>query len=218
MKRKLQIGVIGLGKFGLKVGQVLTDLGHEVMGIDMADSKIREAQHIFSRVYQLDATHKDALEQVRVQDLEYVVVSVGDSISASVMIVMYLKEMGVTNVFAKAIHKDHEKILLKIGANEVIIPEYMAATHMANTIAMPGFVEYLPFDQSMALKEFTVSAWKGKTLRDIDVTNTYGIQIIAVKKASIPGYKFIPKASDVLQEGDCIVALGDMNDLLAVKP
>lgn len=218
MKNKLQIGVIGLGKFGLKVGRILTDLGHEVMGIDSKEDKIKEAQHIFSRVYMMDATNKEALEQVRIQDMDYVVISVGDSISVSIMTAMYLKEVGVENICAKAVHQDHEKLLYKIGVNEVIIPEHMAASHIANKIAKPGIVEYLPFDKSMVLKELKVSEWKGKTIRQIDATNKYGIQILAVKKTDSEHYKFIPKADDVLEDGDFLVALGDMDTLLSIKP
>jgi trk system potassium uptake protein TrkA len=218
MKTKMQIGIIGLGKFGLKVGQTLTGLGHEVMGIDQSEKRVKDAQHDMQRVYMLDATNKEALEQVRIQDMEYVLVSVGESIAVSAMVVMYLKELGVKNVFAKAIHSDHEKLLHKIGVTEVIIPEYMAANHLANRIAKPGFVEYLPFDKSMALKEFKVSRWAGKTLRQIDVTNTHGVQIIALKPAGEEHYRFIPRADDKLAEGDCMVILGDMDILLNLKP
>jgi len=218
MKKKLQIGIIGLGKFGLRVGTVLSEMGHDVIGIDSKEDKVKNAQYILSQVYQMDAANKDALEQIRIQDLQYVIVSVGDSIAVSIMVAMYLKELEVEKVLVKAIHADHEKLLRKIGVDEVIIPEYMAANQTANKIAMPGIVEHLPFDREMALKEFKVDKWSGKTLREVDVTNKLGVQIIATRKKDEQHYKFIPKAGDVLEEGGNFVAIGHMDDLLSVDP
>jgi trk system potassium uptake protein TrkA len=119
---KSQIGIIGLGKFGLRFGQFLISLGHEVLGVDEDGDKVKMAQHSFTQVYEADAMNREALKQIRIHDLEHVLISVGDSIAASVMISMYLKELGVPKVWVKAIHADHEKLLQKIGADEVFIP------------------------------------------------------------------------------------------------
>lgn len=215
---KLQIGVIGLGKFGLKFGHTLASLGHEILGVDIDQDKIKSAQDIFTQVYHADAINREALEQIRINDLGHVLISVGDSIAASVMITMYLKELGVPKVWAKAVHKDHEKLLRKIGADEVIIPEHMAAHQIANRIAMPGFIEYLPFDQSMAVKEFTIKNWIGKTLVELNLTNTHNIQVIAVRRNRENHYHYIPKANESFNEGDVFVAIGKATQLEKVKP
>ncbi|XOF33582.1 MAG: potassium channel family protein [Candidatus Electrothrix sp. YB6] len=215
---KLQIGIIGLGKFGLKFGRTLIDLGHEVLGVESDPEKVRNAQHVLTQVYQVDAMSQEALEQIRLQDLEHVLISVGDSIAASIMISMYLKELGVAKVWAKAINKDHEKLLYKIGVDEVVIPEYMAAKQIAGQIAMPGFMDYLPFDESMAVKEFTIKAWEGKNLQELNLTNTFGIQVIAVRRSGDTGYHYIPKATEAFHEGDNFVAIGEVSRLSRVEP
>ncbi|MCF6290425.1 MAG: TrkA family potassium uptake protein [Desulfobacterales bacterium] len=215
---KLQVGIIGLGKFGLKFGQTLIDLGHEVLGIDNDREKIKTAQHSLTQVYQTDAMNREALEQIRIHDLEHVLISVGDSIAASVMISMYLKELGSPRVWAKAIHKNHEKLLHKIGVDEVIIPEFMAAKQIANRIAMPGFIEHLPFDKSMAVKEFSVEHWAGKSLRQIDITSSFDIQVIAVRSNGKEEYQYIPKADKVFHRGDSFVAIGKISQLAKIKP
>jgi trk system potassium uptake protein TrkA len=161
---------------------------------------------------------REALEQIRIQDLEHVLVSVGDSIAASVMITMYLKELGVAKVWAKAINKDHEKLLYKIGVDEVVIPEFMAAKQIASRIAMPGFIEYLSFDRSMAVKEFTVKRWAGKSLIELNLPNTFGIQIIAVRRNGSKRYEYIPKADELFQEGDNFVAIGRVAQLGKMVP
>ncbi len=215
---KLQIGIVGLGKFGLKFGQHLVALGHEVLGVESDPDKVKNAQYILTQVFQTDAMSREALEQIRIQDLEHVLVSVGDSIAASIMISMYLKELGVPKVWAKAINKDHEKILYKIGVDEVVIPEYMAAKQIASRIAMPGFIEYLSFDKSMAVKEFSVKRWVGKSLKELNLTNTFGIQIIAVRRQSDKKYQYIPKADEQFQEGDNFVAIGKVAQLGKIVP
>jgi trk system potassium uptake protein TrkA len=215
---KLQIGIVGLGKFGLKFGQSLVALGHEVLGVESDPDKVKNAQHILTQVVQTDAMSREALEQLRIQDLEHVLVSVGDSIAASVMISMYLKELGVAKVWAKAINKDHEKLLYKIGVDEVVIPEYMAAKQIASRIAMPGFIEYLSFDKSMAVKELSVKRWAGKSLKELNLTNSFGIQVIAVRRKGERRYQYIPKADELFQEGDHVVAIGKISQLGKVAP
>ncbi len=215
---KLQIGIVGLGKFGLKFGQSLVALGHEVLGVETDPDKVKNAQHILTQVVQTDAMSREALEQIRIQDLEHVLVSVGDSIAASVMISMYLKELGVPKVWAKAINKDHEKLLYKIGVDEVVIPEYMAAKQIASRIAMPGFIEYLSFDKSMAVKELSIKRWAGKSLKELNLTNTFGIQVIAVRRQDEKKYQYIPKADELFQEGDHVVAIGKVSQLGKIVP
>lgn len=215
---KLQIGIVGLGKFGLKFGQSLVALGHEVLGVETDPEKVKNAQHILTQVFQTDAMSREALEQIRIQDLEHVLVSVGDSIAASIMISMYLKELGVAKVWAKAINKDHEKLLYKIGVDEVVIPEFMAAKQIASRIAMPGFIEYLSFDRSMAVKEFSIKRWAGKNLKELNLTNLFGIQVIAVRRNGDRKYEYIPKADAPFQEGDSFVAIGKIAQMGKIAP
>ncbi len=215
---KLQVGIIGLGKFGLKFGQILTELGHEVLGIDSDPASVQGAQRLLTQVFQADAMNRAALEQIRIHDLEYVLVSVGDSIAASAMISMYLKELGVVKVWVKAVNKDHEKLLHKIGVDEVVIPEYMAASQMANRIAMPGFIEHLPFDKTMGVQEFLIDNWSGMSLRELDITNTFDVQVIAVRNSETSDYRYIPKADQIFRRGDRFVAIGKISQLAKIKP
>jgi len=217
-KDKLQVGVIGLGKFGYKFGKTLVELGQTVVGVDSDPDKIKRAQQIFTQVYSADATNKKALEQLGMADFSHVLVSVGDSIAASSMISMYLKELGVPMVLVKAVNSDHEKLLRKIGADEVIVPEHHAAREFANRLAVPGFIEHLPFDKDVALKEFPVKNWENMTLRDLDITNRFNVQIIAVRKRGEPKYRYIPKASDTLRAGDTVVVMGLTEHLARLEP
>jgi len=217
MAAKLLVGVIGLGKFGFWFGQSLVELGHEVLGVDVNPDNVRRAQNTFSQVYQADAMDKEALKQIGFTDVTHALVSVGESISASTMISMYLKELEISNVWVKAVHSDHKKLLNKIGVDKVIIPEQVAAQQLANRVAIPGFIDYLPFDHTMVLKELKVKEWAGRTLRDIDLTNRYDIQVIAIKKAGDNRFRFIPKADDTVGEGDTMIVIGPSEGLSEIK-
>ena len=217
MARKPQIGVIGLGKFGYKFGITMLNLGHQVLGIDSEPENIERAQKVFTQVFQADATRKQALEQMGISDMTHILVSVGDSIAASTMISMYLKELGVENVWVKAINEDHAKLLGKIGVDEVVIPEHIAAQQLADRIHMPGLIERLPFDSEMIIREMTIDKFAGKTLRAIDLTNRFNVQVIAIKKNRASSFEYIPKADDKLNQDDKIVVIGSVKALSGIR-
>ena len=208
MAPKIQAGVIGLGKFGLKFAETLVELGHDVIGVDKNEKNIKQAQQILPHVYKADASNKKALIQIGIGDCTHALVSTGQSISASTMISMYLKEIGVPVVWVKALHADHKKLLEMLKVDKVIIPEHSAAREFANRMVVPGFIKYLPFGDDIALKKLDVKEWAGSTLRELDLTNRFRVQILSLKKAGSDSYVFIPRADLRLKEGDTLVAIG----------
>ena len=218
MTGKPQICVIGLGKFGYNFGMALLKLDHQVIGIDMDQVSIQRAQSDFTQVYVADVSQKQVLEQIGFSDITHVLISVGDSISTSAMVTMYLKEMGVPNIWVKAINEDHGKLLKKVGADDVIIPEHMAAELLADRIDLPGIIQRLPFDAEMAIREISIDSFSGKTLREIDLTNKFNCQVIAVRRNGKSGYRYIPKADDILNRGDSLIIIGSRDSLSAIDP
>jgi trk system potassium uptake protein TrkA len=218
MSVKPQICVIGLGKFGYKFGITLVQLGYQVIGVDYKAEHIKKAQNLYTQVFMADATQKLALEQIGVADMTHILVSVGDSISASSMITLYLKELELKNIWVKATNEDHAKLLKKIGANEVIIPEHIAAEQLANRIDIPGLIQKLPFDAEMVIREITIEKLSKKTIREIDLTNKFNVQIIGLKRKNEINYKYIPRADDQLFHGDTIIVIGKKKALLRIRP
>lgn len=218
MARELEIGIIGLGKFGLNLGKTLVELGHNVLGLDSDPDNIRRAQSVLTKVYQLDARDKHALAQVNVQTMHHVAVSVGHSMDASILISLYLKEMGVPKIWVKAISEDHEKILRHIGVDEVIFPEKYAAIQMAHRVARPGLIEHLPFGRDVVMWELTVKDWAGQNLRQLALPSRAGAQVLAVKHEASEQYDFVPRADEPLKAGDKLVLLGRESALSGLKP
>lgn len=219
MARELEIGVIGLGKFGLNLGKSLVELGHSVLGLDSDPDNVRRAQAVLTKVYQLDARDKRALEQVNIHSMSHVAVSVGHSMDASILISLYLKEMGVPKIWVKAISEDHEKILRHIGVDEVIFPEKYAAIQMAHRLARPGLIEHLPFERDVVIWELEVQRWAGHSLRELELPSRHGTQVIAVRHPGAgESYDFVPQAGLILREGDRLVVLGREETLNGLRP
>ncbi len=210
-KKRLQVGVIGLGKFGRHFAEELMAFGHEVLGLDSNPAHIKQAQDNLTQVFLADAREKEVLEQTGIGELEYVMVSVGDSVSASAMISMFLKELEVKNVWVKARNSDHQKLLEKIGADRVVIPEDLAAKQLADRLTHPGFVDYLPFDKDLIIQELTIRRSAGYTLRQLDLSNRKKILVIAIRPVAGGDPIFIPPPDKELVAGDILVTIGHRN-------
>ncbi|HEB50947.1 MAG TPA: TrkA family potassium uptake protein [Desulfobulbus sp.] len=214
---KKEVAVIGLGKFGFYFARTLSELGISVIGIDSRASRVQQARDVLTQVYRADATSADALAQVGIGDIPHVLVSVGDSIAASSMICLYLKEQGVERVWVKAVSPDHQRLLYKLGVDEVIIPEQFAAVQLASRVAIPGFLQYASFDSDLSFQELVVDRWAGRSLRDLDLTNRRGIQVIAIRGENEKKFRFLPGADHVLRKGDHLVVIRRTNDISEIR-
>ncbi len=215
---KYEIGIIGLGKFGFYLAKSLVDLGHEVIGLDRDPEKVKRAQEILTQVFEGDATDRTVLLQLGFQDLNHVIISVGHSMEASILIALHLKELGAKDIWCKAMSDDHEKVLNKIGVDHVIFPERFAAEQLARSLVIPGLIDYLPIGKGVILKEVTVDKWEGKTLKELDLTNRFEVQVIAIKSQKDKEFTFVPKANQRLKKGDVLVIIGKEEKIQSITP
>jgi trk system potassium uptake protein TrkA len=212
-----EFGVVGLGKFGLSLARSLMTHGQKVVGVDSDPDKVKTAAEVLTQAYQAEAVDKTALEQLGFGELQEVIVSTGHNMEASILITLFLKELGCKSVTVKAMSRDHEKVLIKVGANSVIFPERYAAEQLAAKLAVPGLIDYLPLGTNVILKELTVENWAGKSLRDLDLTNSFGIQVVAVKGLEDKQFVFVPSADTPLQKGDILAVIGRGEKLLELE-
>jgi len=217
MSKKLEIGVIGLGKFGFALASALAELGHDVVGVDRDRDQVRKAQDSLSQVYQVDATDEKALEQIGFKDLDQVIVSTGDSMEASILVVLNLQTLGVEKVWVKAISQAHERVLYKLGVPFVVFPEEYVALQLAHRIAVPGLHDYLGLGKDVVTREILVQEWVGKTLRELNLTNTYHVQVIAYRHAGADAFSFVPEADREFEEGDVLVLLGKTENVMKIE-
>ncbi|MBU1249046.1 MAG: TrkA family potassium uptake protein [Proteobacteria bacterium] len=213
MAKRIEVGVIGLGKFGFALAETLKEIGHDVIGIDGNMEKVRRAKTLLNQVYQADGTDRIALEQIGLKDIENVVVSIGNSMGNSILVAMNLLELGVPNLWVKAISEEHERVLKRLGVDNVIFPEQFMARQLAHRLAFPGLLDYLPLGSGVMLSEAEVDRWDGKTIRELALPSMHSIQIVALKKAGSPSFSFVPQATEKLSKGDILVLLGDTKNL-----
>jgi trk system potassium uptake protein TrkA len=219
-----QFAVIGLGRFGYSVAETLIKKGYEVLAIDSDEAKIEAVSDFATYAVQCDATDERALKAVSVQNVDVAVVSIGENIEASILIVMTLKELGVKEIMAKAVTRLHGKILTNMGVTEVIYPERDAAIRLAHRLIAPNVLEYLELAQGYSIEEIEVPGqFVGKPLREASIRTTYGINVIAIKRRvtklvrgewqNVEEMNVNPDAEDILQKGDVMVIVGKEEDL-----
>lgn len=217
MAKKMEIGVVGLGKFGFSLASAMVELGHDVVGVDRSEANVRRAQGVLTQVYQADATDEKALEQIGFKELETVVVSTGSSMEASILVVLNLQSLGVDQIWVKAMSEEHERVLYKLGVPFVVFPEAFVAFQLAHRLAAPGLHDYLGLGRDVVTREILVDQWTGKTLRELNLTNTYSVQVIAYRHAGESDFTFVPQADRALEEGDVLVLLGNTKDVMKIS-
>ncbi|UCC38924.1 MAG: TrkA family potassium uptake protein [Candidatus Aminicenantes bacterium] len=210
----MKFAVIGLGSFGSNVAKTLYEKGNEVLAVDNDKDKIEEVKTFVSHAVSMDAADKENLQALGIQDMDVVVVSLGPDMEASILTVLYLNEVGAKRVVAKALTEDHAKILQAVGATEVIYPEKDMAIKTATKLSSPNVLEYLPLISGFGIQEIAPpEKFVGKSLRDLDLRNKYGIQVIAIKEIIPERTTFVPRADFVIKDSDVLVVIGDEKKL-----
>ncbi|MCC6478680.1 TrkA family potassium uptake protein [Sphingorhabdus sp.] len=120
---KKSVAVIGLGRFGEAVALRLVELGHEVVGIDGSAEIVQKLADDLPHVVQADSTEAEALRALGVNEVDYAVVAIGSSLEGSVLSVLALQELGITDIWAKASTRQHGLILSRLGVSKVVFPE-----------------------------------------------------------------------------------------------
>ncbi len=206
--------VIGLGTVGYYVARTLGERGLPVLGVDMDESRVDAIKQFVQKAVIADARIRDNLENLGLADMDAVVVCLGNNIEASVMVTFYLRELGVKEIIVRAVSEDHAKILNIIGASEIIFPERDLAVRVAQRLENPNVLEYIPLMPGMGIIELAPpKSFLGKTLRDLDLRNRYGVQVIIVKELVPERLVVIPRADQKIKESDVLVVLGTDEDL-----
>uniref|UniRef100_A0A7V3ZTU9 TrkA family potassium uptake protein n=1 Tax=candidate division WOR-3 bacterium TaxID=2052148 RepID=A0A7V3ZTU9_UNCW3 len=217
--------VIGLGRFGSQLAKALLDEGFEVIVIDKDDERVSEFSEKASGALILDATDEKALKEAGISEVDCCVVSVGQKIDASILIVMHLKTLGVKEVVVKAVDELHAEILKRIGADKVILPEKETAVRLAKTYRSKRFFEVLEVNPEYTIVETSApNRFANKTLKELRLREDYGITVILIKRKSpylnekgLPVMKeeiiVSPKGEDFIFENDILIILGKEKDL-----
>ena len=212
-----QFIVVGLGRFGISVAETLSELGHDVLAIDKDEMIIQDIADKVTHAVQLDATDEYALRTLGVRNFDVAVVTIGSNIQASIMVTLLLKEAGEKYVICKGQSDLHKKVLLKIGADRVVLPEKDMGVRVAHILVSSNLVDLIELSDDYQIIEMkTPQSWVGKSLKELDIRANYGITILAVRD-KVDGLNISPTADVVIPMDSVIVAVGSNDDLVHLE-
>ena len=208
--------VIGLGKFGTRAAKRLCELGCEVLALDRKSELVQPISNLVTQAVVGDARDKEVLRALGAKDFECAIVAIGDNLADSVLATMNLKELGVPYIVCKASDETHRQVLMKLGADQVVIPEQEHADRLAKNLSSPNVLDYIELSDEYGIIEIPAPKdWVGKSLKELNVRAKLGVNIIAVEKGR--KINVSPAADYRIEKENIMVVLGDTAALNAVQ-
>ena len=178
--------VVGLGRFGAAVARTATSMGAEVLAVDVDARLVQAHSRDLAHVVQADATDPAALAQLGAHDVDTAVVAIGAGLEASVLVTASLVDLGVPRVWAKANSEQHRRILERMGAHRVFLPEHEMGERLAHMLSGTT-LEYLSLDPGFALAEVVAPASiVGSTLGEVGLRAKHGVTVVCIKQGGRP--------------------------------
>ena len=208
--------VLGLGRFGISVAKTLGKLGNEVLAIDKNADKVNDLAEDVTHAIVGDISDESVLKSIGVTNFDAVIVAASENMEVSLMTTMILKELGAKKIIVKSSGELQAKILTKIGADKVVMPEDDTGIKMAQSLTQNGLIDFIELSPEYSIAELAVpSSWCGKSIAQLNVRVRYGVNIIAVKKGDSINADL--SADYVFASEDVVVAIGSNKKLDKIK-
>lgn len=183
MAKKKSYAVIGLGRYGKAVARELLQNGAEVLAIDMDPEVVNAVAKVVPHCKCADITNPETIQQLGIADMDAVIIAMASRLEDTVMATMLCKEAGVKHVIVKCANTLHQRMLLKIGADEVTFPEHESGVRLAKNLVSAGFVDIAALSEDVSVVELDVKdEWEGKTLVELSLRRKYGINVVGLRK------------------------------------
>ncbi|MDC1188588.1 TrkA family potassium uptake protein [Flavobacteriales bacterium] len=222
--RGTKFSVIGMGKYGKAIAQILSDRGAEVIAIDNREDLIEEVEDFVALAVTMDATDGKALEAQNIHECDAVVVAIGSNFEALLLCCFQLKELGVKRIIARSNDENQKKILLRMGIEEILEPEKEIGVFVAEQLINPNIVSFLqlPDDYEVAEIKPPVDIAE-RSVEDIGLRNKYRLNLITIKRCfeedkgnSIEVVQHIlgvPSADTIIKQTDTLIVFGTSRDI-----
>ncbi len=209
---KSEFAVIGLGRFGSSVANTLVERDFTVLGIDQNMRIVQDLADELTQTVSLDATDEDALRAVDIAFYPTVIVAIGEDFQSKLLTTIGLKSLGVKRVICTASDEREKNILLKIGADQVVMPEYDSGRRLALRLAMPSLLDHLQLGRGYSISDIQLpTSFVGQTVRDKDLRSGFGLTLVAIRRGD--EVLISPSADAVYQAGDQLIVIGKVEDL-----
>lgn len=175
--------IIGLGIYGSNLAVDLTKMGHEVIGADVSPTLVESIKDFISTAYIIDSTDEISLGVLPLNNVDIVIVAIGENFGASIKTVALLKKLGVKHIYARAIDKLHESILEGFHIERILTPEQRAAEDLVHEMALGSGVDCMKIDDTNYVLKFRVPDFLvGLKYDSLDLKHTYGLTLVAVTR------------------------------------
>ena len=209
---KIQVVILGLGRFGVGLANTLLTMGYDVLAMDVDEKKVQAISSTITRAVQADGTDEAVLRELGIDKFDVAIVAMGSDIENSVLSTILLRKLGVRYVVARADNDLHGTILDKIGADKVVYPEREMGTRVAHGLMLTQVLDYMPLASAYGVAKLSPpNSFIGRTLLELGLgrEGKWGIAVLIIQRA----HEVIvtPDRMEVVRAEDTLVVSG--NDL-----
>jgi trk system potassium uptake protein TrkA len=217
--------IFGLGNFGVALAVRLTQIGHEVIGVDSNMSKVELFKNDITHTICADCTDYHSAKELPVKDADVVIICIGEDNGNSIMATAIMKQLKAKRIIGRAVSTTQEMVLHAMGINEIVHPEQDSAEKLAKNLTTEGLIDSFELSADYSIDKIDVpERYEGKLLRDTDIRSEYDITVLAIMsgkstgnffgiKASSNKIKGIARADSLLGKGDIMVVFGKNRDI-----
>ncbi|TBW28312.1 TrkA family potassium uptake protein [Gramella sp. KN1008] len=217
--------IIGLGKFGSALGEKLTEMGNEVIGVDVRISKIENIKEKITHAINLDATDPDAVENLPLKDVDVVIIAIGEDTGANIMAGALMKKKKVKRIIGRVVDPLQKTVLEAMGIHEIIHPEEETAERWAKMLNLEGVVDSFELDGNYSIVETKIpKEYDGKSIKELGIKDEFNIIVLTTLKVTSEKNDMdvdkdrttvqgIARADTRLSEGDIMVLYGHNKDI-----
>lgn len=199
--------VVGLGRFGSSVARELYKLGNEVLAIDIDEDTVQKIAPFVTHAVCTDARDESALNALGARNFHTAIVSIAGELQNSIIVTLLLKELGIQTVISKAQNKLHSVVLEKIGADRIIFPEHDMGIKVAQSLDTENVIDLIELSEDYSIVEIgTPNKWVGKSILELDIRGTYGLNILATRHGK--ELNVSPTPSHRINKGDMLLVIG----------
>ena len=218
MKPARRFVMLGMGTFGTALARRLAVNGCQVIGVDSRRDRLEAVKNEIHECVIGDATYREVLENLPLRDASAVFISLGETISRSLLATLHVKELGARQVVVKGVTKEHGKILEHLGADRVVFPEEEVAKQLADKMTWPNVLDFLPIDPEYSVAEVAMpSSLSGRTLAEADLRNQIGVQVMGIKDVLSGKLDMFPDGRRQLLEDQVLLVVGRAEELQALR-
>ncbi len=219
-----KFAVIGLGIFGRSIATTLAERGAEVIAIDNSEDHVEAIKDEVAYAVALDATDIRALEAQNVQDLDAVIVAIGEDFEALLITTANLQELNVKRVITRASNKQQRRILEKMGVQEILSPEGEVGKTVAERLLQPSIRTFLPLPDNYEIVEINAPRnIANRSIAKISLREKYNLNLITIKRffeeiqdgkpTQVEHIIGVPKADTIIYPSDILILIGKKNDV-----